>query len=790
MGIEGLIALKTDPPPVAAADAERLALEIYNIEGRARLLPGERDRNFRLVGADGREYVLKVVDPAADSSILDCQSAVLRHLAEQAPELPVPRIVRAPSGAALGQGVVAGATYKLRLVAFMPGALAASRPGDARSLDAVGQTLARLDHALAGFFHVALAQRIVWDVRQAPALLEYADYLDSAASRQLVRRALDGLTARLGELRSLRAQAIHGDCHPRNLLLDETGEHCVGILDFGDMIHGPLVLEPAVAMAEFLAEGTAACELLPEILAGYATVQPLSGADVDLLFELITARLATSLLIHAWRSRHDPAGAKEVEDSVLRATESLEALFTLGRAAATNTWQRAAGTAREALRAPPMVASASAHEVPGAQLLERRRRLMGANAELSYARPLHLVRGAGVWVYTASGERLLDVYNNVPHVGHAHPAVVRAIHAQASRIASNTRYLDETVLEYAGRLTASLPPELDACLFLNSGSEANDIAWRIACAHSGRGGALVMTNAYHGITEAVTALSPALLPTSPPHVECLAAPPGIALAAASSGSELGAAAGREAQRAIAALAARDFGLAAFMVDSAFTSNGIFDPPPEWMTPMVAAVRAAGGLAIGDEVQYGLGRSGSHLWGFERRGFVPDIVTLGKPVGNGYPLGVVITRRAILEAFQAQTGFFSTFGGNPVAAAAGLAVLDVLEREQLMANALATGGYFRRRLREFAAAHKGLGEVRGHGLLLGVEVIDGVGAPAPWRTKLIVNGLRERGVLIGSEGPAANVLKLRPPMCFGPEHADRVLAALGEVMADIAACGET
>ena len=792
MGIEGLIALKTDPPPVAAADAERLALEIYNIEGRARLLPGERDRNFQLVGADGREYVLKIVDPAADASILDCQSAVLQHLAGQAPELPVPRIVRARSGAALGQGVVAGATYQLRLVAFMPGALAASRPGDARSLDAVGQTLARLDHALAGFFHVALAQRIVWDVRQAPALLEYADYLESAVSRQLARRALDGLTARLGELRGLRAQAIHGDCHPRNLLLDETGEHCVGILDFGDMIHGPLVLEPAVAMAEFLAEGTAGCALIAEILAGYATVQPLTGADVELLYELITARLATGLLIHAWRSRHDPAGAKEVEDSVLRTTESLEALFTLGRAAATNTWHRAAGTARAALRARPLPAPATAHEAHAAhdasdaKLIERRRRLMGANAELSYTRPLHLVRGAGVWVYTASGERLLDVYNNVPHVGHAHPAVVRAIHAQASRIASNTRYLDETVLEYAERLTASLPPELDACLFLNSGSEANDIAWRIACAHSGRGGALVMAHAYHGITEAVTALSPALLPSSPPHVECLAAPPGNAMVAASSGGELGAAAGRETQRAIAALAARGFGLATLMVDSAFTSNGIFDPPPEWIAPVVAAVRAAGGLVIGDEVQYGLGRSGSHLWGFERRGFVPDIVTLGKPVGNGYPLGVVITRRAILEAFQAQTGFFSTFGGNPVAAAAGLAVLEVLEREQLMANALATGGYFRQRLHEFAAVHKGLGEVRGHGLLLGVEVIDGVGVPAPRRTKLIVNGLRERGVLIGSEGPAASVLKLRPPMCFGPEHADRVLTALAEVMADLAA----
>ena len=428
-------------------------------------------------------------------------------------------------------------------------------------------------------------------------------------------------------------------------------------------------------------------------------------------------------------------------------------------------------------------APAVEHEESEAELLSRRRRLLGAHAELFYTRPLHLVRGAGVWVYTAAGERFLDVYNNVPHVGHAHPTVVRAIHAQASRIASNTRYLDETVLEYAERLTAGLPAGLDTCLFVNSGSEANDVAWRMACAHTGRGGALVMTNAYHGITEAVTALSPALHATRPAHVECLDAPPGGEEVAARAGGALGAMAARDVQRALAALAARRFALAAYMVDSAFTSNGIYDPPADWMTPIATAVHEAGGLIIGDEVQYGLGRSGSHFWGFARRGYVPDIITLGKPVGNGFPLGVVITRRAILEAFQARTGFFSTFGGNPVAAAAGLAVLEVLEREQLMANALTTGRYLRQQLVDLAQLYSCLGEVRGHGLLLGVEVIEASGFPAPRHAKAIINGLRERGVLIGSEGPAGNVLKLRPPLCFGREHADRVVAALSEVLAD-------
>ena len=786
MGIEGLIALKTDPPPVTAADAERLARDHYGIEAQARALPGERDRNFRLSTADGQGFVLKVVDPAADQATLDCQRQVLQHLAALAPALPVPRIIDAREGGADVRALVAGVAYHVRLVSFIAGDLAAQKPATARSLQAIGQTVARLDGALAGFFHPALAQRIVWDVREAPALLKYVDYLDSGSDRRLVRLALNGLASRLDAVRRLRAQAIHGDCHPRNLLLNQSADACVGILDFGDMIHAPLVLEPAVAMAEFLAEGVAGYDLIAELLTGYVAVQPLARSDVDLLYELITARLATNLLIHAWRSRHDLAGAREVADSVAQATERLDALSTRGRDQCSDDWHRAAGTAI-AQRAPS-VEKATAGGEPDARLLARRHRLLGAHAELSYSRPLHLVRGEGVWVYTAGGERLLDVYNNVPHVGHAHPAVVQAISAQAGRIASNTRYLDNTVLDYAERLTGTLPEGLDTCLFVNSGSEANDIAWRIARAHTQRAGALVMAHAYHGITEAVTALSPALQPESPPHIARLEAPPGAAQLAAHGSGELGLAAGREAVRAIGALAARHFGLAAFIIDSAFTSNGIFDPPGDWLAPITAAVRAAGGLIIGDEVQYGLGRSGSNFWGFARRGYRPDIVTLGKPVGNGYPLGVVITRRAILEAFQAQTGFFSTFGGNPVAAAAGLAVLDVIEREQLLANAQRSGHYFRERLRELARAQPDFGEVRGHGLLLGVEVLDRDGAPAGARAKRIINGLRDRGVLIGSEGPAGHVLKLRPPMCFGAEHADRVLEALEAVLGDPAQGG--
>jgi 4-aminobutyrate aminotransferase-like enzyme len=344
--------------------------------------------------------------------------------------------------------------------------------------------------------------------------------------------------------------------------------------------------------------------------------------------------------------------------------------------------------------------------------------------------------------------------------------VVAAIAGQAKRIASNTRYLDERIIEYVERLTATLPPDLDTCLFVNSGSEANDIAWRIAKSHTGHDGALVMTYAYHGITDAITALSPAICARVPAYVEQLAAP--VAVSHTPS-------ADADVANAIARLAARGLKPAALMIDSALTSTGIYDPPPSWVAPITASVRKAGALIIGDEVQFGLGRSGSDFWGFARRGYLPDIVTLGKPVGNGYPLGVVITRRSILEKFQRDTGFFSTFGGNPVAGAAGLAVLDVLEQEQLVDNARTTGSYFINKLCDLATKCDVVRDVRGCGLMIGVEVTDRA------LTKRLVNSLRDRGVLIGSEGPMGNVLKLRPPMPFRPEHVDFVIDALTAVL---------
>jgi 4-aminobutyrate aminotransferase-like enzyme/Ser/Thr protein kinase RdoA (MazF antagonist) len=795
-----VLALRSAPPVFGSAEAERIAREVYGLAVSSSPLPGERDCNVHLRADDGREFVLKIVDGAADPLDTDCHVRVLRHLAEQDPTLPVPRIFATVDGGDLGSVVRDGIAHATCLMGYVPGRLLANVPCVGSLLANVGETLARVDMSLRGFFHPALARRIAWDVRRLPELMEFAPYIESHRVRGGVEDALAMLKERLRALRGLRAQAIHGDCHAGNLLVDAVTGRVCGVLDFGDMIHAPLILEPAVAMSELLLGAVAAPDELAILLAGYARGQRVDPADIEVLYDLITARHAVTLLLHAWRRRHDPPGARVLDGAAQNAANSLEQLRGIGRTALTRDWLAAArsgASAAASMRPSPassggVTAAPSDTAAPAAVEVGRRHRLLGAGAELFYDRPLHLVRGEGVWLYDREGRAYLDAYNNVPHVGHCHPAVVQAIARQTAELATHTRYLHERILEYAEALTSRCPASLNACIFVNSGSEANDVAWRMAAFATGNSGGLVIAHAYHGITAAVAALTPGAGHPSDPRVVALAPPPATKGAADELDAAELAAAAADTERALLTLRSRGFAPAALFLDSALTSSGIHDPPPGWLATVAGRVRAAGGLIVADEVQYGLGRSGSHFWGFERRGLtgpglVPDIVTLGKPIGNGYPMGVVIAKRELIEAFQLKFGFFSTFGGNPVAAAAGLAVLQVLDREQLVDRARSIGDYLIARLESIAARHECLGRVRGTGLLLGLEVLGPDAQSARMRTKLIVNALAARArVLVGAEGPSANILKLRPPMPFFPEHADRLVEALDAAARDAAA----
>ena len=419
----------------------------------------------------------------------------------------------------------------------------------------------------------------------------------------------------------------------------------------------------------------------------------------------------------------------------------------------------------------------------GANLVERRQRVMGSAYRLFYDRPVHLVKGEGVCLYDADGRRYLDMYNNVPHVGHCHPRVVEAICEQARRLNTHTRYLHENVVELADRLTATLPTDLDTAMFCCTGSEANELALRIARRCTGSTGVIVTDFSYHGNTQAIHEISTDTIAPEdvPAWVATVPAPDtyrGEFRGAAAAGKYAA-----HVRTAIETLTRRGVGLAAFVVDTIISSSGVVAPPPGYLRQVASIVREAGGLFIADEVQPGFGRTGQNFWGFAADEFVPDIVTMGKPMGNGHPLAAVVTRRDLVDEFSRHGRYFNTFGGNPVSCAAGLAVLDVIAEEQLQRNALEVGQHLADGLWDLAGRHECIGDVRGTGLFLAVELVDDRDArtPAAALTARVVNGLRERGVLTGSIGPDDNILKLRSPLVLSRADAELFLETLDAVL---------
>lgn len=396
-----------------------------------------------------------------------------------------------------------------------------------------------------------------------------------------------------------------------------------------------------------------------------------------------------------------------------------------------------------------------------APLITAREQMLGPAYRLFYERPVHLVRGEGSHLFDAEGTRYLDAYNNVASVGHCHPHVVDAVTRQLGALNTHTRYLHEGIVDYSRRLLATLPTEIDQVMYACTGSEVNDLALRVAEMHTGATGLVITRDAYHGNTAAVTQISPSLggATTTGAHVR-LVAPP--VAGAARFAADVAAAADD--------LIAAGYGLSALVLDTIFSSDGVY-PDPSVLAPAVEAVHRRGGLFIADEVQPGFARTGDAMWGFARHAVTPDLVTMGKPMGNGMPVAAMAARSGVLHAFATEVPYFNTFGGNPVSMAAASAVLDIIESEQLLDRARTVGGVLRAGLARIGADDPRIGEVRGTGFYLGVDVLTPQGAPDRAGARALVNELRARRVLISVCGHDGNVLKIRPPLVFSMSDAD-------------------
>ena len=405
-------------------------------------------------------------------------------------------------------------------------------------------------------------------------------------------------------------------------------------------------------------------------------------------------------------------------------------------------------------------------------LVERRARLMGPNVPTFYRTPVHIVKGEGVWLWDAAGNRFLDCYNNVPHVGHCHPRVVRAICDQAGTLNTHTRYLHDGVLDYIERLTATFGHGISQVIMTCTGSEANDIALRMAQAATGKTGIIATDATYHGNTMAVSQLSTRKPPIGGrwPNVRLVPAPDSLKRP-----DPDGAIFAGHVAQAVQELEAAGFGCSGILLCPMFANEGLPSLPPGWLDKAVAAIRAAGGIVIADEVQPGFGRAGSHFWGHDKLGFAPDVGGMGKPMANGHPGGAVATRPDVMAAFRNAFSYFNTFGGNPVSAAAALAVLEVIRDEGLQENAARVSAHVAQRMA--VLSHPLLRDTRSNGLFFGAEFSLDDGQPATRFCADLVEAMVTRGVLMNVIGAGRNILKIRPPMPFSIENADYLMDRL-------------
>jgi 4-aminobutyrate aminotransferase-like enzyme/Ser/Thr protein kinase RdoA (MazF antagonist) len=757
------------------SEAQELARDLlsraYNLSGDVTPLGGE-NLNLLVEVPSEQRYVLKIQSREHDD-LSRLEMAATGHLSERLREISVPRAVPSLGGDLIVHAETSSGPISARLLEYIDGAPWYEGGGASRAiLTDLGRVLATIDSALETFDHAAAHRTHRWDLSEAGQHRARISAIDSAARRAMA----EGLFQRWAGARPLLARlphsVIHGDANDENILID--GDGVVGVIDFGDALINPTICDLAIALAYAMLDASDPLDAAATIVAGYNGVRPLSDLEREVLFPLICGRLGTTVAVAADRRRIAPDHPNWFITEA-RAWTLIERVGTLDPAGATRRLMQDIPQARS-------VRPATRQDV----LADRSRHVSRA-LSIAYREPLNIARGLGQILFDVSGRPFLDLVNNVAHVGHGHPRVVEAGQRQMARLNTNTRYLYRELNDYASRLSAMLPASLDMCFFVNSGSEANELAIRLARTHTRRRDVLVVDAAYHGNTNTLVAASPYKFKgkggtgVAEPWVHVSPIPDGYRGTHKGSDRLAGEAWADDVRRSIDRAGAP---IAAFLVESLMSCAGQVVPPPGYLSGAFQAVRDAGGVCLSDEVQCGFGRVGSRFWGFDLDAAIPDIVALGKSIGNGHPMGAVVTTREIAASFENGMEFFSTFGGNPVSCAIGLAVLDVIRDEDLQAHALTVGEYFMRGLRGLAEQHPIIGDVRGAGLFIGVELVRDRQTlePATEAAGRIVNAMRDRGVLLSTDGPFENVLKIKPPMVLTEDDVDMALRCLDDVLA--------
>ncbi len=774
-------------PDFKESEIEEFIEKYYGLKGNLSPLPAYEDQNFLLKIKDNQKYVVKIANQSRTLSELKINNSVMNELSNIPIGHMFPIVVNSKENSQILKiSNRENHDYYLRMITYLPGKPYDSlRPLDEKTFTNLGEIFGQMNAALLNFSHPNMEYDSKWDLAQLDWISTHTQKIIELDRRAIVEYCFLQYQARVKpQLNGLPMSVIHNDGNGDNVLLqiDKVGGWQVsGIIDFGDTIYTHTINELAILCAYALHGEKDIIPALQSIAKGYHKYKKLTEIEIQVLFPLILMRNCISGLMSSIATQEDPKNAhRQVSASAV--WELLEKNYDMDWLVVENAVRDACGFSQ---REQPTYGRKNRNYD---QLINARKNSIGSSLSLAYQKPLEFLRGNGQFLFDRQDHAYLDCVNNISHIGHSHPKISEALHKQASILNTNTRYLHPLIIEYSQRLTATFPDPLSVCYFVNSGSEANELAIRIARAHAARKDVIVLEDAYHGNTQTLVDLSP--YKSEGPGGKGLA---DWAHKVIKPDSYTGLHRGKElgVGQAYAEFIKEKCGEleklgtppALFLVESILGCGGQIVLPEGYLQAAFNHIRNSGGLAIVDEVQVGMGRVGSHWWAFESQNVVPDIVTIGKPMGNGHPVAAVVTTPEIASSFNNGMEYFNSFGGNPVSMAVAHAVMDVIEEEGLMGQATRVGEYLQAGFVSLARRHKEIGDVRGLGMFIGVElVLDRESRkPAAQLAGKVIEKVLEDRILLSVEGPGHNVMKIKPPLQFSEVDADLLLGAVDRAL---------